>query len=225
MPKVTARCWALFDGQTRALISSKNDEEVREIASLTKIMTCLICLQLIENLNLDPYSYSISVSNFAASMIGTSAGLRGGDKLTIWDLLHGMMLPSGNDAAYVIAEHFGHTLFYRSDEYRDQLQAKENMNETDIDQIKCKNPVRFFIREMNRFARELGLADTVFANSHGLSHKYNRSNARDLGMLCCEAMNKELFRKIVNCKEYKCSIINSFNGGGQRSGCDLGKHK
>lgn len=40
-------------------------------------------------------------------MIGTSARLKYGDVLSIWDLLHGLMLPSGNDAAFSLAESFG----------------------------------------------------------------------------------------------------------------------
>lgn len=40
-------------------------------------------------------------------MKGTSALLRNGDELTLWSLLHGLMLPSGNDAAFAISEHVG----------------------------------------------------------------------------------------------------------------------
>ena len=38
---------------------------------------------------------------------GTTAGLRKGDKLSVWDLLHALMLPSGNDAAIALAEFVG----------------------------------------------------------------------------------------------------------------------
>ena len=47
------------------------------------------------------------VSAVAAAVIGTSAHLREGDSLSVRDLLFGLMLPSGNDAAIVLAEHFG----------------------------------------------------------------------------------------------------------------------
>ena len=40
-------------------------------------------------------------------MIGTSAQLKGGDTILLFDLLRGLMLPSGNDAAYTLAEFFG----------------------------------------------------------------------------------------------------------------------
>ena len=43
-------------------------------------------------------------------MVGTSANLKEKDLLSVWDLLHALMLPSGNDAAYALAEHFGELL-------------------------------------------------------------------------------------------------------------------
>ena len=44
-------------------------------------------------------------------MPGCTARLKAGDKLTVFDLLHGMILPSGNDASYQIAEYFGNVLW------------------------------------------------------------------------------------------------------------------
>ena len=49
----------------------------------------------------------VEVSSTAANVIGTSADLITGDTLTIWQLLHGLMLPSGNDSAHCLAEYFG----------------------------------------------------------------------------------------------------------------------
>ena len=49
----------------------------------------------------------VTVGSDAASVIGTSAELVEGDTLTIWQLLFGLMLPSGNDAAHQLAEYFG----------------------------------------------------------------------------------------------------------------------
>ena len=49
----------------------------------------------------------ITISKSAASMTGTTADLKQGDKLNLWQLLHALMLPSGNDAALSIAEYVG----------------------------------------------------------------------------------------------------------------------
>ena len=60
----------------------------------------------------------LQVSKNAATVGGTSAKLRTGDVLSVWDLLHGLMLPSGNDAAITLAEHFGQYLFEVATRYK-----------------------------------------------------------------------------------------------------------
>jgi len=73
-------------------------------------MTCLICLDLIEEIECDPEDTYIQVSHWAASVKGTSALLKKDDILSVTDLLYGLMLPSGNNAAYSLAENFGEYL-------------------------------------------------------------------------------------------------------------------
>ena len=53
----------------------------------------------------------LKVSKCAASMGGTTAKIRTGDELSVWDMLHGLMLPSGNDAAICLAENFGDYIY------------------------------------------------------------------------------------------------------------------
>jgi D-alanyl-D-alanine carboxypeptidase (penicillin-binding protein 5/6) len=55
-----------------------------------------------------PEKTKITVSRTAASINGTSANLKDGDEFTVLQLFYGLMLPSGNDAAYALAEHFGY---------------------------------------------------------------------------------------------------------------------
>ena len=61
-------------------------------------MTCFVCLKLIEN-KLGSFEDKVKISKKAAGMIGTSAGLKEGNMISVLDLLYGLMLPSGNDAA------------------------------------------------------------------------------------------------------------------------------
>jgi D-alanyl-D-alanine carboxypeptidase (penicillin-binding protein 5/6) len=84
----------------------KNEKERREVASITKVMTCYVTLQMMEKFKKKD-DHLIEISADAASVHGTSADLLEGDTLTIWQLLHGLMLPSGNDAAHCLAEYFG----------------------------------------------------------------------------------------------------------------------
>lgn len=95
-----------MDYKTQQLIAGIGYHGVREIASLTKIMTCFVCLDLIERGIISEDS-TVEISRRAADMIGTSANLEEGDIVNIWDLLHGLMLPSGNDAARALAEFCG----------------------------------------------------------------------------------------------------------------------
>ena len=60
----------------------------------------------------------LQVSKAAATIGGTSAKLKTGDVLSIWDLLHGLMLPSGNDAGICLAEHFGQYLYEVATRYK-----------------------------------------------------------------------------------------------------------
>ena len=74
-----------------------------EIASLTKIMTCLLVLQLSEKFKIDLKFARTKVGQKAADLRGTTAKLLYADTASVYDILHGMMLPSGNDAAQTLA--------------------------------------------------------------------------------------------------------------------------
>lgn len=98
---VQAEAYAVMDRKNRQLLFSKNLTLELPIASVTKIMTALIAL---ENADLDA---RIKVSESAASIGEAEMGLTGGEILTVEELLYGLMLPSGNDAAEALAEGVG----------------------------------------------------------------------------------------------------------------------
>ncbi len=95
----SARSYVLMDINSGRILASKNMNEKLLIASTTKIMTCLIVL---ENANLDDV---ITVGDEVLSMYGTNIYIKEGEKLTVEDLLYGLMLRSGNDAAITLAVH------------------------------------------------------------------------------------------------------------------------
>lgn len=80
------------------------------MASLTKMMTAIVTLELAFDWHLDIRNTFFKVSQKAATTTGTTAHLVEGQVLSIWELLHGLMLPSGNDAAMVLAENFSYKL-------------------------------------------------------------------------------------------------------------------
>ena len=98
---VTSKSAILMDEDTGRILYSKGIDDKRLIASTTKIMTACI---IIENCNL---SDVIEVSRSAANIGGSRLGLRLGDKVSIKDLLYGLMLKSGNDCAVALAEYCG----------------------------------------------------------------------------------------------------------------------
>lgn len=187
-PEISAKSWIVVEGSTGQMIDGANETEVREIASLTKIATCIVAIQEAFRLkkNFDEY---IEVSKIASDIDGTSAGLRCGDCVKIWDLLHGLMLPSGNDAALALAEYFG---------------GLTNPNQ----------PTQSFIDKMNVLAKILKMNDTFFRNPHGMSNSINSSSVKSLAILTLYAVKNSIFCKIVNTYSHSCTI---FNNGATRN--------
>lgn len=85
------------------VIVSLNSRTAVEIASLTKIMTCVIALDLSKRFSLDLKEEIVKIGLFEQHIGGTSANIKKGEIYTIEQLMHGLMLPSGNDASLAIA--------------------------------------------------------------------------------------------------------------------------
>lgn len=105
-PLISASSWVVLDRKSKSVIFGKLEKDRREIASLTKIMTLYTVLKLLDTLGIEINS-NIKIEESVRDVIGTTANLCPGDTLTINDLLYGLMLPSGNDAAHTLALHFG----------------------------------------------------------------------------------------------------------------------
>jgi D-alanyl-D-alanine carboxypeptidase len=178
---ISAKSWIILDLESMSFLSGSCQSTQREIASLTKIMTCLVVL---EEARLKPGSLedSVQVSSKASSTEGTSAGLFSKDCLKVVDLLFALMLPSGNDAAVALAEYFG---------------AKMAGNCSFIER---------FVKKMNETARNLNLFKTFFENPHGMSTSLNVSTAEDVARMTGFALKLTVFRRIVACKEYFCTV-------------------
>lgn len=100
-PTLNSRAAIIFDRESKTVIFGKNINEKRAMASTTKIMTAIITL---EKGNLNDV---VEVSKKAANIGGSRLGLSTGDKIKLRDLLYGLLLRSGNDAAIQIAIHIG----------------------------------------------------------------------------------------------------------------------
>jgi len=74
-------------------------------------MTCMVIIDdFLNKYKLDPKKIKVNILSCCVTqrLGGTSADLLEGDSMTVYELLHGMMLPSGNDAAHSLAIYFGH---------------------------------------------------------------------------------------------------------------------
>lgn len=100
-PVINARSALVMDFESGTILYEKNAYRKRPMASTTKIMTAIIAL---ENCDLDE---EVIISKKAAGMGGSVMGLKAETSIKMIDLLHGMLICSGNDAAVAVAEHIG----------------------------------------------------------------------------------------------------------------------
>ncbi|WP_051331137.1 D-alanyl-D-alanine carboxypeptidase family protein [Aneurinibacillus terranovensis] len=100
-PPISAQTAALIDVQSGRILAEKDGDKRMRIASLTKIMTAIVA---IEEGNINDI---VTTPNHASGTEGSSIYLKRGEKMKLEDMLYGLMLRSGNDAAVAIAEHVG----------------------------------------------------------------------------------------------------------------------
>ena len=104
-PKISARAYLVGDLNTGEIILAKAQDEKLPIASMSKLMTALVAKEIT---NIDDTAV---VSRNALNTEGKNGGLKIGEKIKTEDLLYPLLLESSNDAAEVIAEHFGRDTF------------------------------------------------------------------------------------------------------------------
>ncbi|AGP55999.1 D-alanyl-D-alanine carboxypeptidase [Streptomyces rapamycinicus NRRL 5491] len=187
-PTIAAKGGFVMNNATGKSLFTKAADGRLSTGSTTKIMTARVVLAQ-PNLNLDAkvtvqkaYSDYIVDNNWASS-----AKLIVGDKVTVRQLLYGLMLPSGCDAAYALADKFG-------------------TGSTRAARVKS------FIGKMNTTAKSLGLTNTHFDSFDGIGHGANYSTPRDLTKLASSAMKYSTFRSVVKTKSTKQKVTTKSGG-------------
>lgn len=167
---------AFVMGKNGTVYYARSADEQVKIASITKVMTAILA---VENCKMDE---KITVSNAAATVGNSTAGLLEGDELTVEQALRGLMIPSGNDAAIALAEHVGKKL-----------------------DPKTKDAVATFVKAMNERAKKLGCTGTLFENPHGLDFDEwagdMHSTAHDVALMMQEAMKDDTIREVIASKD------------------------
>lgn len=103
-----AKSAIMIEASTGKVIYEKNADEQLAMASMTKMMTLLLIMENIENGNLK-WDEKVTASEHAASMGGSQIFLEVGEQMTVEDLVKGICIGSGNDAAVAMAERIGGT--------------------------------------------------------------------------------------------------------------------
>jgi D-alanyl-D-alanine carboxypeptidase (penicillin-binding protein 5/6) len=184
-PAVACKAWVIGDSETGKVLAGHNDDSRLQPASVTKIMTAyLICRRAADDPKL--LDEEVVFSERAAKTTGSSSRVRAGEKVPAGELLYGLMLPSGNDAAVAFAEHFGKRF--------------------SKDGARVHDPVEAFVGHMNEVAEQLGLKDTHYENPHGLPHPKHLTSARDLLRLSAAGMKLPLFRTVVGMRQHGCRV-------------------
>ncbi|MCY2975273.1 MAG: serine hydrolase [Planctomycetota bacterium] len=186
-PQVTCAGWTIVDAATGEEIASKNADQKLHIASTTKIMTAYVALQYAAS-QPEVLKEMLTFSKRADNTTGSTSGVRAGEQLPVGELLYGLMLPSGNDASVAIAEFFGRK--FSSDDKVDDIVAYDR-----------------FIERMNIVAADLGMNQTHFTNTHGLTDETHLSTVADMAKLTKAALSIPLFRELVSCRQHGCEVM------------------
>lgn len=164
---VSAKSAILMDQQSGRILFEKDAHTKRRIASITKIMTAILA---VESGDLDKF---VTVSSNAVKTEGSSIYLKPNEKIKLKDLVYGLMLRSGNDAAVAIAESVGGSL--------EGFVFLMNLKAAEIGMTNTN------------FANPHGLDD----------HENHYSTAYDMAILTKYAMENETFREIFGTKFYR----------------------
>ncbi len=166
----------LVNMDTGQPVFEKNADAKRYPASTTKIMTYIVAVENIDDLENTRIPIKQEVLDLLDGTGSSLANLEAhvGESMTAIDLLYSMMVPSGNDASIVLADYVG------------------------------KGNVDSFVDMMNEKAKELGCKDTHFANPEGLHDENHYTTARDLYKMTTYALKLPKFAEITNTATYYC---------------------
>lgn len=161
---------------TGEVLYEKDADTKRYPASTTKIMTYIITVENVEDIE----NTRVEIKQDIISMLdGTESSMAGlqnkiGETVSVIDLLYCLMLPSGNDAALVLADYVG------------------------------GGSIENFVDMMNAKAEELGCENTHFVNPHGLHDDDHYTTARDLMKISEYALNTYMFKEVTSTATYYC---------------------
>ena len=190
----------LMDANSGRVLYDKNADEVRAMASTTKIMTLIVAL---EYANEDDI---VTVSPYAASMPDVQLNIMAGEQYRLGDLYYAMMLESFNDVAVTIAEYIGECYALNQDDRTANTDIKARSYDD------SKKYVHTFAKLMNEKAKELGCENTYFITPNGLDAEdengKHSTTAKELAVIASYAIKNERFNDIIGTRQYSFCEVN-----------------
>ena len=159
---------------TGIVVYTKEPEARRYPASTTKIMTYIVTAENVKDFKNTFVTIKPKTLKLLEGTGSSVAGLEEGESLSIYQLLNCLMIPSGNDAALVLADYVGN------------------------------GSIQTFVDMMNEKAQELGCTGTHFANPHGLNDPNHYTTVSDMAKITKYALKMPMFEEISNTPYSEC---------------------
>ena len=189
-PSVTASAAILIEASTGTILYEKNMDQKMYPASMTKMLTALVALDYFEPEELIKVGTEIN----EVSLDSSKAGHRLGETLTMKNAIRGLIIPSGNDSANVIAA----------------AVAKRAENDESLGFSRCE---AVFTELMNQKAQELGANSSHFSNAHGYHSEDHYTTAHDMALIARAYMENATLKEIANEKSFSGNgADNMFDG-------------
>lgn len=170
-----ARSYIVMNRDDKSVLEGKDIHNPRSVASISKVMTCIIALESEHIFDL------VEADEETTKQVGSSIYLTVGEKLSVLDLCFGLMLRSGNDAAYALANYLGGS--------QESFVEKMNFKAKEIGMLN------------SRFNNPSGL---------DIDEEGNISTSYDMAVLLSYALDNELFAKIVKSENYSCQYAQNW---------------
>ena len=187
-PQTPGKAWVLMDFQSGQVLAGHNEHEPLDPASLTKVMTSYVVAAEMAHGKIKPTDEVLISENAwrqgGAGTEGSFSALPVNGRVKIDDVIHGLVIQSGNDAAIALAEHVAGT-------------------------------EQAFAALMNSYAQQIGMRDSHFLNSHGLTVEGHRVSAYDMALLS-RALVRDFpeHYAIYAIKDYTYNGIKQYNRNG-----------
>ncbi len=173
-----------LDSSNGQILFDKNSTSKCYPASTTKILTSIVA---IESINLDT-TFTVGNEINLAEEGSSLAYLVQGEEISLKDLLYGLMLPSGNDAAYTIAVNVARIL-------------------TGNPILTDNEAVTYFVNLMNEKAQEIGMVDSHFEVPDGYHNKNHYVTAQDMMRLLIYAQRVDILKQVASTQSYSTTAL------------------